>query len=189
MDQNAILTPTEAAKLLMISPVTLRQWAQKGKIKFHATLGGHRRFFYRDIIQFAKDKNIALLQNSGEQSLQVSKILIVDDDKPFVQIFETILKSHNPNWEINIAYDGFEAGIKTLQMLPDIIFIDLMLPGTLGDELCRNIKSNPELSAIRVIGITGYATKENIDDLLKAGAEAVFEKPLNFDSIYSLIDS
>ncbi|MDH5649062.1 MAG: helix-turn-helix domain-containing protein, partial [Gammaproteobacteria bacterium] len=38
------LTPSDVAKLLMVSPVTVRQWAQKGALKSKATLGGHRRF-------------------------------------------------------------------------------------------------------------------------------------------------
>jgi excisionase family DNA binding protein len=186
--QKDILSPNEVAKILMISPITLRQWAQKGKIKSHSTLGGHRRFFYSDVFKFAERENITLLQGNGEQQLRVNKILIVEDDKSFAQLFETVLSNHNSAWEIHIAYDGFEAGIKTQQLRPDIIFVDLKLPGILGDELCRNIKSNPALSAIRIIGMTGHIKKENIDLFLKAGAETVIEKPLNFELLYKILD-
>ncbi|QOL25601.1 response regulator [Thalassotalea sp. LPB0316] len=187
MSNQDILTPTEAAKLLMISPVTLRQWAQKNKIKSHTTLGGHRRFFYADIVNFAKKENITLNQGNGDQALSVKNILVVDDDKPFAQLFETVLKSHNESWNVVVCHDGFEAGIKTQQLRPDIIFVDLMLPGILGDELCRNIKSNPELSSIRIIGMTGNMQTENINSFLKAGAEAVIGKPLDFEQLFSLL--
>ncbi len=187
MEYTKVLTPTEAAKLLMISPITLRQWAQKDKIKSHTTLGGHRRFFYGDLVKFANEMNITLLQKNGEQASHIAKILVVDDEKSFAQMFEITLKKKNPKWQVSLAYDGFEAGLKTQQLHPDIIFVDLLLPGILGDELCRNIKSNPELSAIRIVGMTGNMAKENTESFLKAGAEDVIEKPIDFDKVFKLL--
>ena len=103
MEQKDVLTPTEAAKLLMISPVTLRQWAQKNKIKSHTTLGGHRRFFYADIIKFAEKENMTLHHGKGDQTVKLKSILIVDDDKPFAQLFETILKNKNKSWKVTVT--------------------------------------------------------------------------------------
>ena len=188
LEQKLVLTPNEVAKLLMVSPVTLRQWAQKNKIKSHTTLGGHRRFMYKDVLDFAKERKITLVYGNGTQALRIKKILIVEDDRAFAELFATVLAKHNGEWEISIAYDGFEAGVKTQQLLPDIIFVDMLLPGILGDELCRNIKSNPALSAIRVIGMSGNMEREAMESFLASGAEDVLEKPLDFDKLFSILD-
>ncbi|MFN2187992.1 MAG: MerR family transcriptional regulator, partial [Candidatus Promineifilaceae bacterium] len=53
MPKEKLLTPSEAAALLGISPITLSKWARKGMLKAHQTLGRHRRFTYAEILRFA----------------------------------------------------------------------------------------------------------------------------------------
>lgn len=182
-----VLSPVETARLLMISPVTLRQWAQKKKIASHSTLGGHRRFFYDDVIAFAKRENITLLpQESSDDNGK--KILIVDDEKHLCEFLKTLLLKKDENYVIEVAHNGFDAGVKAHQFKPSIILLDLKLPGLNGDEVCANIKSNPELSSIRVIGMTGLATPQNIENFIKSGAEQILDKPINETKLFDLIN-
>lgn len=170
-----ILTPNEAADLLMISPVTVRQWAQKGKLKAVTTPGGHRRFMYEDLLQFANTRGLNLML--PEKS--VNKILIVDDDRFFAQFLTTILASSEEPVETEVAYDGFEAGLKVRTFQPQIVLLDIMMPGLDGFEVCKRIKSDPESGAVRVIAMTGNHTKENEQRMKDAGAEICLKKPFD----------
>jgi len=50
----AVLTPAEVGDILMVSPITVRQWASMGKLKSHVTPGGHRRFLAEDILAITR---------------------------------------------------------------------------------------------------------------------------------------
>lgn len=54
--EKRYLTPNEVAEMLLVSPITVRQWAQRGLIRATTTPGGHRRFLKRDVESFARDR-------------------------------------------------------------------------------------------------------------------------------------
>ena len=64
-DNNVLLSPSEAAELLNVSPVTLRQWSQKGRIPFQITPGGHRRYKRSELYSFAKIMGMELSDPSA----------------------------------------------------------------------------------------------------------------------------
>lgn len=63
-DDKRYLTPGEAARVLMVSPITVRGWAKKGLLPFETTLGGHRRFLRETVEQFAKQCKTAPRRNN-----------------------------------------------------------------------------------------------------------------------------
>ena len=77
-----------------------------------------------------------------------------------------------------VASDGFEAGVKTVEFKPDLMVVDLYMPRMDGFEVCKQIKENSNTSHIKVLAITGYDTKENKDRILDAGADGYLVKPL-----------
>ena len=85
------LTPTEVASLLMVSPITVRQWAAKGLLKAELTLGGHRRFMRHEIERFARDNGLSLQHKSAGPG---GRLLIVDDDPQLVTLLREMLDEH-----------------------------------------------------------------------------------------------
>src|ERR1700726_2720240 len=71
------LTPNEVAELLMVNPVTVRQWAARGWLRSLTTPGGHRRFLLSDVEEFARSRGAA---PAARPSGRPERILIVDDD-------------------------------------------------------------------------------------------------------------
>ena len=175
----AYLTPTEVAELLLVSPVTVRQWAQKGELKALTTPGGHRRFLYRDIEQFARSRNITLRPPEGS----VRRILVVDDDDTFAKLLIKLCHELPDEVVTERAYDGFQAGQKVHSFKPHIILLDLMMPGLTGIEVCRSLKSDPATKLIRIIAMTGFASEENIKRAMDAGAETCLSKPFDIDEL------
>jgi len=177
------LSPNEVAKLLMVSPITVRSWAQKGWLIAKVTPGGHRRFLKSDVERFIQESG-AILADAQPKPM---RILIVDDDPIIIDITQHFLEQSGLNLEIQVAQNGFEAGSKVFSFLPDVVLLDLLLPGIDGFRVCAQIKSNPTTQNIRVIAITAEASTENIKRILEAGAETCLEKPLNPNRLLELL--
>ena len=87
---------------MMVSPITIRQWAQKGMLQAQTTAGGHRRFTMASVRQFASERGIEL-PNATD------RLLIVDDNRQFNNFLLALFNSEFPGLEVMAAYDGFEA--------------------------------------------------------------------------------
>jgi len=177
------LTPNEVADMLMVSPVTVRQWASKGDLPALTTPGGHRRFVKQDIEDFARQRGLSLLPSSRDEM----RILIVDDDQQFSGYLKELLGMCEQAVKIELAKDGFEAGQKLETFQPNIVLLDLMMPGLNGYETCQRMKADPRTKSIRVIAMTGYPSEENIQHILDEGAEICLPKPVETDKLYKLL--
>ena len=172
---KSYLTPQEAAELLMVSPVTVRQWAHKGLLDSSSTPGGHRRFARSEIERFAREHG-TVLQPSMHDGL---KILIVDDDEQTVSFLTELLTGTPQDILVQAAHDGFDAGRLVQSFHPHVMVLDLKMPGLDGIEVCRRLKADPSTKAIRVVGMTGYPSDENIREFEQAGVELCLKKPFD----------
>lgn len=176
MTEKGFLTPNEVASLLMVSPITVRQWAQKGLLQARTTAGGHRRFS-RDVIEaFARERGIDI--PSARQ-----RLLIVDDNRELNAYLAALFGAHVPDLEISSAYDGFEAGRQVQAHKPTVVLLDIMMPGIDGIEVCRSLKDDPDTAGIRVVAMTGYYTPELEKKILAAGAKVLLKKPFSSDDV------
>ncbi|MGD8483730.1 MAG: response regulator [Thioalkalispiraceae bacterium] len=179
------LTPNEAAAVLNVSPVTVRQWAQKGMLEATRTAGGHRRFAVQEIERFAAQHGISVQPRNNDQL----KILIVDDDDQLRHYLQEHLEYRFDDIALESARDGFDAGSKIHRFQPDIVLLDLMMPGIDGYEVCRAIKQDADTRHIRVIAMTGYYSDENVKKILDEGAVACLRKPLDINTLIDVLKS
>lgn len=177
------LTPVEVSSFLMVSTASVRSWAAKGVLPATTTVGGHRRFLKSDVEEFARMRGIAVeAQPSG-----LVRLLIVDDDEQLGEYLFELLGDFPGIEAVKVATDGFEAGQLVQVFKPTVVLLDLMMPGMDGFEVCSRLKSNSDTQDIRVIGMTGYASKENINKIKAAGAELCLSKPLDKESLFSAL--
>lgn len=174
------LTPNEVAQWMMVSPVTVRGWAQRGILKAEVTPGGHRRFRLDEVERFARQWNP--VGNRGPL-----RVLIVDDDRSVAGFLKELLEGAAAPFTVEVAYDGFEAGSKVNAFVPDIVLLDYMMPGIKGPEVCRKIKQTPGLANVRVIGMSGFLSPEYEAELLGAGVECCLTKPIDTTRLLTLI--
>lgn len=177
------LTPNEVAEMMMVSPVTVRQWAAKGELPALTTPGGHRRFVRQDVELFAKKRGLTFLPMTTSEM----RILIVDDDQQFSDYLKEMLTLASAEVKVEIAYDGFEAGQKIETFQPNVVLLDLMMPGLDGYEVCHRIKEDPRTKSIRIIAMTGYPTEENKEHIISEGAEVCLAKPLNREQLLDIL--
>lgn len=180
-DRKKYYTPREVADFLKISPVTVRQLSQKGELESVTTPGGHRRYLFRHIEAFARQRNIplALKATAG------LRVLIVDDDEQLVQYIKELLMECKQIDEIRIANDGFRAGVLLYTFEPHIVLLDLRMPYVDGFSVCRDIKSGNLTEGIRVIAMSGFYSNDNFEHIIDAGAEACLMKPFQPDELFT----
>ena len=169
-----MLTPQQVAELLLVAPVTVRQWAQRGELKALVTPGGHRRFRLDEVERFGRQRGLTL-----QFPDKVRRVLVVDDDPQLSGYLVELLGGLSEPIETEVARDGFDAGRKVLTFRPDIVLLDLMMAGLDGFEVCRRLKQDAATSAVRIIAMTGYPSPGNIERISAAGAEACLAKPIS----------
>lgn len=167
--QDGYMTPAEAAARLRVSPITLRHWVNKGVIRASFTAGGHRRYARWDV------ERLAASRRPGEPQT----VLIVDDDVLFANYLRELMHSVDERLNVEYAPDGFEAGRKLIRCRPDVVLLDLVMPGLDGFSVCRRIKSEPDTAHIRVIALTGHPSPEYVQAILSLGAEHCLGKPVD----------
>ncbi len=122
-----------------------------------------------------------------------TKILLVDDNPADVELIQMALAAGDDEKDLHVVRDG-EAALEFLRQrddsgktnLPDIVLLDLNLPGLNGHEVLRDIKADPELQAISVIVITNSDAIRDISNALDLAANAYLTKPFNTDHLLEL---
>ena len=166
-------TIPEAAEICVVGRTTMWRWVKSGKLKAVAGPGRHYRILKDDLHSFARQHGIA---SASGTLFTGARILIVDDDAAIRDILLQILTMSD--YLVTVAVDGFDAGIKVSEFKPELILMDLMMPGMDGAEACRRIKDNPDTSGIKVLMITGFDTPENREKAQQAGADGYLPKPI-----------
>jgi DNA-binding response OmpR family regulator len=114
------------------------------------------------------------------------KILVVDDDPEIVELLVDVL-TRDGRFEVRTASSGYDAGILTHQLMPDLILLDYMLPDVNGNIVCQTIRRNPEFENVKIIIISGVIKQDEIDQLLKSGAEDFIRKPFDIAELTNRI--
>lgn len=115
------------------------------------------------------------------------KILIIDDEEDFSFFLTRNLERLNI-YEIISANEG-QAGLKKAkQYKPDLIFLDIMMPGIDGFEVLKRLKADDETASIPVVVLTGRAEEECKIKIAGLGNDDYIEKPVELEKLRSIIE-
>ena len=116
-----------------------------------------------------------------------ARVLVVDDILPNVKLLEAKLASEY--YDVLTATSGAEALEKVENETPDIVLLDVMMPGMDGFEVCHKIKSNPAHAHIPVVMVTALTDATDRVKGLEAGADDFLSKPLNDTALMARVRS
>jgi len=106
-----------------------------------------------------------------------SVILIVDDTETGREILEALLQS--PAYELAFAANGYDALAQAAALTPDLILLDVMMPGMDGFEVCRQLRANRRLAEIPIILVTALDDRSSRIQGIEAGADDFVTKPFD----------
>ncbi len=113
------------------------------------------------------------------------KVIIIDDNKTLTDTIKESLENYDPNWNVNVYYDGKSALEDIPTFMPDIMFIDITLPNMSGLDILKEVKEIDE--DIQIIIMTAYPTVDNIITALRYGALDFIQKPIHMKDIISVL--
>ncbi len=114
------------------------------------------------------------------------KILAVDDETDVLLVIKTALQSEG--FEVSSATNGQEALDKIPSEKPDLVILDVMMPGMTGFEVLDKMKSDPDMAGIPVIMLTGLSERSKIKQALESGTDYYIVKPFDFHDLMSKVN-
>ena len=113
------------------------------------------------------------------------KILIVEDNPLHTKLIEMTLRTKN--YTLLKATDGEKALDIARKERPDLIIMDLNLPGMTGFEVTKKLRENPAFSQTPIIAITAYAMKRDREMVIESGCDAYLSKPIDTRELPGMI--
>ena len=133
---------------------------------------------YYGLLKWSKSCYIPIYPGSrNEDDMNQSKILVVEDDHDIAQLLAITMKK--AGYEVAVTENGYEALTAIRRHPPDLVILDLMIPGIDGFEVCKEMKRDPKTGAVPVLIVT--ARGEEIDRIigLELGADDYVVKPFS----------
>ena len=175
---KSIYTTHEVSRLLHVNPRSVINWIEQSLLPSYRTPGGHRRIRRDDLLAFLRKHQIPTPESLVEGKFTV---LIVDDEQEIVDLIKTFLLRQG-GYDVTSASDGISALLEVGRLKPDLLILDIMIPGVDGIEVCRRIKEDSSNRSI-IIAVSGNAEHEN--DIYRAGADVFMVKPLDLERLQS----
>ena len=145
------------------------------------------RCFLASIDQYVK-RDHDEMKSSEEKGLSNGhRILIVDDEPMNTKLLDSVLSLEK--YETRVAHTGMEALQKVSDESPDLILLDVMMPGMDGHEVTRILKGDPKTRDIPIILVTSLHGKDDKTKGLEAGADEFLNKPVNATELLARISS
>jgi CheY-like chemotaxis protein len=113
------------------------------------------------------------------------KILIIDDDADIVMLLQLLFK--DAGFVADVALDGKEGIEKAASIQPDVILLDIIMPGMDGWEVCRKLRSLPQTESIPIIVLTGIQSEEIDNKAQNMGADYVLIKSCDNSELMSVV--
>jgi len=117
--------------------------------------------------------------------MPMKKILIVEDVELNTELLVQLLED---DYELLIAADGASGVDMTRQARPDLVLMDMSLPVLDGWEATRQIKADRSIQAIPVIGLSAHAMSGDDEKAREAGCDDYLTKPVDFDSLFAVLE-
>ena len=115
------------------------------------------------------------------------RILVVDDSRDNALLMKELLESRG--YEVQVAFSSAEAERQIALSPPDLLLLDVIMPGKNGYELCRELKENRETRLLPVVMITGLTDRENKIRGIEAGADEFLNKPIVPEELFARVKS
>lgn len=179
--------PLTTGQIAQHCHVTLRavlKWITSGKLKAYRTPGNHSRVSVDDFLAFLKRYHMPIPPEM--EASELKKILVVDDDHGVVQAIQRVLFNEG-KYRVETALDGFSAGKKLAEFHPDLMILDIRMPGMDGYEVCRHVRQTYSDEQVKILAVSGLVEDAELKKILQLGANDYLTKPFGNEALLSKI--
>ena len=178
------MTTGVVAAACQVSIPTVKRWIREGHLAAFQTAGGHYRVTEDEFDRFRVSRQIPVATAPLDE---MPRVLIIDDDPVALGAMADAF-AWAGRYKVEVAEDGYEGLIRIGGFQPDVLVLDLRMPGLNGFQVCRRVKANPATRPTRILAVSGYAQGDTTARAFEAGADAFLEKPLDFKRLRAEVD-
>ena len=180
--EKRFLTTGEIARYCAVSHLTVTNWIRAGKLFASRTPGGHNRIRREDLLRFLIEHRFPVPQELVTEGKQ---ILVVDDERALAEVMAHALQQDG--YQVSVAFDGYEAGLKMATLQPDLLVLDLIMPGLDGFSICQRVKAHANGKRTKIIAMTGFTQEGNLRKARECGADLYLEKPFHLTTLQEMV--
>ncbi len=166
-----------AAQICRVTSRTINNWIRAGKLKAYSTPGGHFRIWPSDLRKFLKAHSMDINFDSGGEHPR--KLLIIDNDEAYAGMIREVLRDKIQNCEITMSHDGYEALILIGEIAPELVVLDLMMPGIDGFKVLELFADRKVDHHLKVLVLSGNLSAAAIERLKRSRADQWLAKPVS----------
>lgn len=171
------MTTGEAAHMLGVGLNTIKRWINNGEMRGVCTPGGHWRIPKDELHKFM-EKHGMLIPDSDQST--PARVLIVDDDPATCMLLGAMLEQIEVPPDVQCAHDGYTGLMRIGAWQPDVLVLDILMPGINGLEVLRRIRTSPELDDMSIIVITSSFDQPGVMQAVRsAKVAAMLPKPVD----------
>lgn len=188
-EKTIVYSALEVANICGVANQTAINWIRNGYLKAYSTPGGQYRVYADDLVGFMSERNMRVPESLASLCAVKSEcgILVVEDDVGLNSVLHQYLSKEFPSVQVYQAFDGFEAGTIMGGKKPDVVVLDLNLPGVDGFELCKKIHSSAEFGQPAIIVITALQDSGIEEKIQEMKATTFFRKPVALEELASAV--
>ncbi len=183
--QQRLMTTNEIGRLVGVSERTVANWIDRGYLAAFRTPGGHRRVDPKVLTQFLVQRGIPVPESLDTRPL----VLIVEDDIQVAETLRSFLETGSGRYNVQVIHDGVSALIFIGNKKPDLVLLDVAMPGMDGLEVCRKIRANPEMVDCRVMFVTARHDLNSEEVLRQTGGASWITKPVRKQELVEAVNN
>ncbi len=123
---------------------------------------------------------------SHKINIQAAKVLVVDDEPEITDIVEAFLSE--AGYVVAVENTPTKAIDAARQFQPDVVLLDIMMPGVDGYDICQQIKQEPGLSQVPIIFLTGKDRSDDMGRSFKVGGDMFIKKPFSCERLLEIVN-
>ncbi len=175
--EQKAFTTFEAARICHVTHHSIKNWIRQGLIKASRTPGGHYRILEKDLDEFREKYDMF----PRDKDAKKYRIMVVDDDPDAINLVENILNKEE--YDVIKVSNATEVGLKAIQLSPDLILLDFLMPEINGFEVCRALRNNDMTRFIPIMAVTCLTKDADIERIFACGADEYLAKPFKVDQL------
>ena len=118
--------------------------------------------------------------------IQTAKVLVIDDEPEITDIVETFLTESG--YAVEVENSSSKALEKARKTRPDLVLLDIMMPGLDGYGVCQEFKKDPDLAHVPVIFLTGKDRSDDMGRSFKSGGDMFIKKPFSCERLLEIVN-
>lgn len=183
----AFCTTREAAQLLGVSLRTAQLWVESGLLEAWKTEGGHRRILRASVDRLLAGKagTLPAAAQGDEEPLQV---LVVEDDNILLKLYQLRIAAWKLPLALSVAGNGYEGLMRIGRKSPDLLVLDLAMPGMDGFQMLHHLVHSPFREGMEIAVVTGLDEEEIADRGGLPQGVTLLPKPVPFARLREIVE-